>query len=342
MKTLVTGATGHLGANLVRRLCARGDAVRVLLRPGSPTEAIEGLEVERVVGDLGDRDALRAAVDGCEALFHCAAMVSTREGDREALMKVNVEGTRFLMDAALDAGVKRAVHTSSFGAVSGRNGEPSTEDDWLDPFEPVMDYERSKAHSEIPVFQAAARGLEVCVVNPSAIVGPHDYRPSLVGNTILEFARRRMRAYVPGGFDWVSVHSVVDGHLSALERGRPGERYLLTGEVHSIDQILDWLEEFTGVPRPRLRIPPRFMQWVAIVKDWVERRFFPQVMPRFNYHSIRLLTSGKHGDCSKAQEELGYRVLPVRDAFAEAVQWFRASGRISGETAASDSATRLA
>ncbi len=329
MKTLVTGGTGHVGANLVRALLDRGDDVRVLVREESRPESLAGLDVEKVVGDLDDPESLRRALTGCDRLFHTAAMISIRDGDRAALMRVNVEGTRSLMRAAHEQGVKKVVHTSSFGAVGNNPSGPSTEDDWLDPFEPVMDYERSKAFSETVVLQEAARGLDVCIVNPSAIVGPFDFGPSLVGRTILDFAHGKMRAYVPGGFDWVPMRDVVSGHLLAMERGRRGERYLLSGEVHSVDQILDWLEELTGTKRPRFRIPPPVMQTTAVIKDWIERRFFPHVYPRFNYHSIRILNSGKSASNEKAQRELGLRPTPVRDAFASAVSWFRETGRIS-------------
>ncbi len=326
MTILVTGGTGHLGANLVRALLACGQQVRVLVRAQSNRAALKGLDVELVVGDLRDPESLRAAVRGTRQLYHTAAMISTRSGAREALIETNVLGTRALMQAALDEKLEKVVHTSSFGAVGARKDRPSTEEDLLDPFEPVMEYERSKAQAEIVVFQAAARGLPVTIVNPSAIIGPYDFGPSLVGKTVVDFGRGRMHAYIPGGFDWVPMRDVVRGHLAAMERGRPGERYLLNGQVHSLDEIVDWLAEFTGRPRPYLRIPPALMRGVAIVKDYVERRFFPEVTPRFNYHAIRLLTSGKCGSNEKARRELGYQPTSVRDAFAEAVCWFQENG----------------
>jgi hopanoid-associated sugar epimerase len=329
MTILVTGAAGHLGANLVRALLSRGQRVRALVREGSSRQALEGLDVEVVCGDLRDEQSLRTAVRGVEQLFHTAAMISIRSGDREALMKTNVEGTRALLSAAQDAGVKKVVHTSSFGAIGTRTDRPSNEDDWLDPFEPVMDYERSKAQSEVVVLQAAARGLPVTIVNPSAIVGPFDFGPSLVGRTIVDFGNGKMRAYVPGAFDWVPMKDVVSGHLLAMEKGAPGERYLLSGEVHTLDQIMSWLSEFTGKPVPSFRIPARLMQSIALVKDWVEREFFPEATPRFNYHSIRILSSHKHGNNEKARRELGYQPTPVRDAFSDAVRWFQQTGRIS-------------
>lgn len=328
MTVLVTGATGHLGANLVRALIAQGQEVRALIRVGSSPAALEGLEVQRVEGDLNDRNSLRSALSGAKQLYHTAAMISIRSGDRAALMRTNVGGTQELLRAAMDAGVEKVVHTSSFGAMSTHRDRPSTEEDWLDPFEAVMDYERSKAQSELVVLQAAARGLPVCIVNPSAIVGPFDFGPSLVGKTIVEFGQGKMKAYVPGAFDWVPMRDVVQGHLLAMKNGQRGERYLLSGEVHSLHEIMSWLSEFTGKPRPSIVIPAPLMQGIALLKDWVERRFLPESRPRFNYHSVRILNSGKSGDNSKACRELGLVPTSVEDAFREAVDWFRLTGRI--------------
>ena len=169
-------------------------------------------------------------------------------------------------------------------------------------------------------------GLPAVIVNPSGIVGPWDFKPSLLGKTIIEFGKGKMRGYVQGAFDFVSVRDVVQGHIAAMERGKIGERYLLTGTEHTIEQTLEWLSELTGQPKPGLRIPVGLMQNVAIVKDWVERKFFPEVVPRFNYHSIRLLQSGKHGDNSRAINELGIEPQPVKEAYRESVDWFREHG----------------
>lgn len=333
MITLVTGATGHLGGNLVRALLAQGQTVRAMVRKTSDRSSLSGLDVEIVEADLGDPASLARAVSGVTQMFHTAAMISIKSGDRDQLLRINVDGTRALMEAALAAGVTKVVHTSSFGAIGTphcvKTGQAlcSTEEHLLDPFEEAMDYERSKSQSEIPVFQAAARGLDVCIVNPSAIVGPNDFRPSLVGRTIVDFGLGKMKAYIPGAFDWVPMRDVVQGHLLAMEKGLRGERYLLSGRVHTLDEIMDWLAEFTGKKRPAMRIPAWLMHGIAVIKDAIERRFFPNKVPRFNVHSIRLLSSGKHGSNEKAQRELGLVPSSAKDAYREAVTWFKANGR---------------
>lgn len=328
MTTLVTGATGHLGANLVRALLARGEKVRAFIRRQSGVAALDGLAVERAYGDLRDRRSIRDALEGVERLYHTAAFVSIRDGDRQELFDVNVVGTRMLMQEARRAGVRRVVHTSSFGAV-GINPQGASNEHWtVSPFELGTDYERTKAVSEHDVILEAVRGLDVTIVNPAAIVGPWDFRPSLVGRTILDFAHGRMKAFVPGTFDFVPMCDVVAAELLAMDKGVRGERYLVTGEHRSIGEILQWLEELTGRRRPKLAVPPRLMQGIALLKDPLERRFFPRKAPRFNYHSIRLLNSGKRGDSSRSRRELGLIPTSTREAFADAVAWFRERGMI--------------
>ena len=323
MTTLVTGASGHLGANLVRALLDRSEKVRVLIRKGSNNAAIDGLDVEHAYGDLRDKQSLIDAVKGCDYVYHLAAFVSIRDGDRKELYDVNVLGTRDLMQACRHVGVKRVVHCSSFGAV-GNNPDGASNEKWaVSPYEMTTDYEISKTFAELEVYKEVVRGLQAVIVNPSGIVGPWDFKPSLLGKTIIEFAQGKMRASVPGGFDFTPVQDVVQGHLLAMEKGVVGERYLLTGAQHSLSETLDWLEEFTGVKKPKLVIPTFIMQNIAIVKDWIERKFFPHVYPRFNYHSIRLLNCGKFGAHTRAINELGLKPTPVKEAYRDSVLWFK-------------------
>lgn len=328
MITLVTGATGHLGANLVRKLISRGEKVRVLLRKGSENKEVEGLDVERVFGDLNDQRSLMEAINDCQRLYHLAAFVSIRNGDRDQLFDINVLGTRRLMQAARLAKLQKVVHCSSFGAV-GINPNGASNEVWsVSPYELTTDYEISKTFAELEVYKEITRGLPAVIVNPSGIVGPWDFKPSLLGKTILDFANGKMRGYVDGAFDFVAMDDVVEGCMLAMEKGEIGERYLLTGQEVTILQTLKWLEELTGVPRPKLKIPTNLMSNIAIVKDWVERKFFPKVMPRFNYHSIRLLKSGKKGDNSRAINELGLKPTSVKEAYRQSVDWFREYGYI--------------
>ena len=334
MTTLVTGGSGHVGANLVRTLLQRGERVRVLLRHGSNNAALEGLQVEHAYGDLRDRRSLQAAIDGCDCIYHLAALISIRNADHQAIFDTNVLGTRKLLETARQLGVKRVVHCSSFSAV-GHNWHGASNEQWvLNPFESHLPYERSKAWAEYEVLRAVLQGLEVVIVNPSAVVGPWDFKPSLVGQAVLDFARGKLKAYVPGAFVFVPARDVVQGHLLAMEQGTPGERYLLTSEVVTIEQIFTWLSEFTGVPKPRLKIPPRLMQSIALIKDWIERQYLPHKTPRFNYHSVRLLNLGRRADNTKAQRQLGWQPTSVKQAYREHVDWFYQHGVLSKRPAA--------
>lgn len=300
--------------------------MRALVRPSTLADpsrmcALEGLPVDAVAADLDAPETLQPALEGVEQLYHLAAYITIRPGAREALWRTNVLGTRHLLAAAKAAGVKRVVHCSSLGAVGYREGEPSTEADLPSPFEDTMDYERSKAAAETEVYRAVLAGQDVVIVNPSAVIGPHDYGPSMMGQTILDFAHGKLPAYIPGGFDFVHVDDVVAGHLLAMEQGKAGERYLLSGELVELDTLFSWLSEALGRPRPRLRLPPSVMSPIASVMDAFYRRWLPNKTPRFNRHSIRLLTSRKHASNAKAQKVLGLKPTPARQAFLDALRW---------------------
>jgi hopanoid-associated sugar epimerase len=327
--TFVTGASGHVGANLVRELLRRGVKVRALQRGDSDNSAIDGLDLERVTGDLRDPATLRGTLDGCDRLYHLAAFVSLRAGDRQQIFDINVTGTKNILDEAERAGVERTVFCSSFGAVGHNRGGASDETHTVNPFDTHLDYDLSKAMAELEVLRAVTRGLDVRIVNPCGVVGPYDYRPSSVGKTILDFANQKMPAYVPGQFEFVAVRDVVAGHLLAMEKGRPGERYILSGGNLTLDRILDHLSEVTGKPKPKLRLPVGVMLPLASVSSFVMRTFFPEVPPRFTPGTVRLLNCGKHADISKARRELGFQPSSVLDAFTESVAWFRERGQIA-------------
>jgi len=329
MTTFVTGGTGHVGANLVRALLARGEGVRALVRPGSDQRPFDGLDLERVEGDLRDVPTLERAMAGCDRAYHVAAFVSLRKGDADEIFNSNVLGTRYVLSAAEKQKVKRVVVCSSFGAV-GKNpdGGPSDETHTVNPFDTHLDYELSKAISEIEVHRAVNRGLDAVIVNPCGVVGPHDYRPSSVGKTILDLAHQKMPAYVPGAFEFVSVKDVIAGHLLAMDRGVKGERYILSSGHHTLDEIIDHLTARLGVPRPRFKIPPSVMMPIAAVSSLVMRMFFPDVPPRFTPGTIKILNGGKHATTAKAQRELGFVPTSIFDAFDEAIAWFRERGDI--------------
>ena len=327
--TLVTGATGHLGANLVRRLLSDGHRVRVLLRPGSPGDAVDDLNVERAIGDLRDPASLAPAVEGCARVFHCAAKIAVTAGGEQEIFQTNVLGTRNILAAAARAGVRRIVVTGSFSAVGHHPGRPSDERDPFNPFDAVLPYERSKAAMEHECLKAVAEGLDVVIAISCAIIGPHDFKPSRMGRVIRDVANGRMRAYIPGGFEFVAAKDIVTGHLLAMERGRPGQRYIFSTEFMTVDTLMEWLEEITGRPRPPFRLPAAVMAAIAGVASPMLSALAPGKPQRFTPGAVRLLRMRRRADCSKAKQELGYQPTSIKDALREAHEWFVATGQIS-------------
>jgi nucleoside-diphosphate-sugar epimerase len=321
--TLVTGATGHLGANLVRRLLQDGGRVRVLLRASSDLRAIEGLDVERAVGDIRDPASLATAVEGCARVYHCAAKISITSGGEREIYDTNVLGTRNVLAAAARAGVSRVVVTGSFSAVGHHPDRPSDERDPFNPFAKALPYERSKAAVEHECLKAVVDGLDVVIAISCAIIGPHDFKPSRMGRVLRDFARGRMPAYVPGGFEFVAARDIVQGHLLAMARGRTGQRYIFSTEFVTVDTLMQWMEEITGRPRPRLRLPPPLMAAIAAIASPVLSAVAPDRPQRLTPGAVHLLRMHRRADCSKARHELGYMPTSVKEAVREAHAWFQ-------------------
>lgn len=322
VKTLVTGASGHIGGNLVRSLIAEGREVRVLVR--SDTRAIDGLDVEQVRGDILDRESVDRAVQGADVVFHLAGHISL-DSDRGGLMhRANVLGTRNVVGACVEIGVRRLVHFSSIHALSGKPIE-----EVIDETRPLIAgrrvgaYDLTKAQGELEVQAGVARGLDAVTLNPSGVLGPHDYKPSFMGEVILDLCRGSLPALIDGGFSWVDVRDVVRGALAAEKKGRRGERYLLSGHWLSTAALGDVVEEVTGVKRPRFVSP----MWLAIAGAPFVTAYsrLLRKRPRYTLESLQAIRNHRHVSHRKAREELGYSPRPIRATIADTVAWFRQS-----------------
>jgi len=321
-KVLVTGAAGHLGANLVRRLLSEGRDVRVMLREGSNNAAMSGLPVEKVFGDLRQEQTLREAVKGCETVFHCAATISTLQGDAEHQKRIfdcNVVGTRNLLLAGAEAGVKRAVVTGSIAAE-----QPG------DSAERKLPYAASKAQMEQEVLKAVDQGVDAVIACSGAILGPHDYKPSAMGQTLIDYAHGKLRAYIPGGVEFVSADDICQGHLLAMRRGESGQRYTFTTEYVSMEQLMGLFEEVSGRSRPKVKLPPALMAQLAEVSTFVMSNFFPNKTQRFTPGAVAILRSEQRVDITRAQQELGYAPTSVRAAIHQAYADFARRGLVPG------------
>ncbi len=320
----LTGAAGHVGANLVRRLLDDGVRVRVLLRQEDNNEAVDGLDVERVYGDIRDLDATRQALAGCHGVFHVAALVSTIDGNdahRRDVFESNVLGTRNVLQAAREMEAGKVVVTGSFSAVGydlDDTSAPTRESMPFYPMERTMPYERSKAMVETECWQAAASGQEVVIATCCAVLGGNDFLPSRVGRTLCDFANRKLHAYVDGGFEFVAARDIVQGHLLCMERGRSGQKYIFSTQYQTISDLLDHFQEVTGVGRPRRQMPLGLMLPFSEVASYALSRLWPSYPQRFTPGAIRLLQQCRHADTSKAKEELGFQPSTIRGAIEDA------------------------
>ena len=325
MVTVVTGATGHIGANLVRALLASGRRVRCIVR--QDRTALAGLDVECVTGDVLDPASLRAAFGGASTVFHLAAIISI-DGDRHGLVtSTNIDGARNAAEAALACGVRRLVHCSSIHAcVQGGPSRTSVESMPRVAGAGCAAYDRSKASGERAVRAVVARGLDAVIVHPTAVIGPHDYKPSRMGRLLIDLQRRGLPALIPGGFDWVDVRDVVAGLIQAEERGRTNESYLLSGHYAPVAELASLAAAVTGVPAPRWCSPAWLARMAApfsVAAGRVRGR-----EPLFTGEALDALAMGTRVDCGKARRELGYSARDLRATIRDTYAWFAEAGRI--------------
>lgn len=325
MKAFVTGATGFLGASIVRELLKDGREVRVLARPGSDRRNLAGLDLEISEGDLGDRDTLVKALSGCDTLFHAAADYRLWTRTPERMYDANVKGTRNILSAALAVGLEKVVYTSSVGTLGNPgNGTPGDETTPVDFNQMVGDYKKSKFLAERAAESFLEKGLPLVIVNPSTPVGPMDLKPTPTGKIIVDFLNGKMPAYLDTGLNLIDVETCARGHILAARKGRVGEKYILGNRNLTLEEIFGKLSELTGLKAPRVRLP-----------------YYPILMAAYANHALSALTGREpliplagvqmaakymYFDTSKAVRELGLPLTPVEGALERAVEWFRGNG----------------
>jgi len=325
MTTVITGASGHIGANLVREMLARGRACRAVVY--RDTRALGGLDVERVTADLADPASLQRAFTGADTVFHLAARISIA-GDRGGhVHNTNVRGTREVVRACLACRVRRLVYFSSIHAFCQRPlDEPLDETRRKSDHAKAYAYDHSKALAEKEIQAGIAAGLDAVIVNPTGVIGPYDFKPSRMGQVLLDLYHGRFGALVQGGFDWVDVRDAVAGALAAEEKGRCGENYLLPGTYFSFKDLAALIERTTGRRMPRFFAPL-----------WLARPFAPFALaasrvlrkePLFTPESLAALRGNRRVSRAKAEAELGYRPRPIEETIRDAYAWFREAGMI--------------
>ena len=319
---LVTGATGHLGNVLVRKLLEKGEVVRALVLAGESCKPLEGLDVERVEGDITDIDSLERAMDGVELVYHLAGVISIVPGAEGLMERVNVEGARNVALAAVKSGVKRMVHTSSVHAFKREpHGIVMNEETPLDPENPAGAYDCSKARGTIEVLKVCKKGLDVVVVCPAGIIGPYDFQNSEMGNVVFNFAKRKLHLLISGGFDFVDVRDVADGIILAAEKGRNGEIYILSGETITMTEIRKIAQEVSGIKSPLLKIPIKPAMLFARIAGIYYK--VTGATPMFTAYSLQTLLHNSNYSNKKACRELGYKTRSLRESIADSISWRR-------------------
>jgi len=352
LKAFVTGATGFLGSHVARVLAEQGAELRLLVRPTSDLRNLDGLDADRVVGDLRDAASIEKALAGCDVVFHVAAdyRLWVRGRDSNEMYRSNVEGTRSLLEAARKQGVRRVVYTSSVATMgfisdhataelrsAGQVGAPaptqartahtSTVADENSPVslgDMIGHYKRSKFMAEQVAFDAARSGVDVVIVNPTTPIGERDIKPTPTGRIVVDFLKQKFPAYVETGLNLVDATECARGHVQALEKGRSGERYILGGENLTLKQILDRLAAITGLPSPTVKVP-----YIVALAGGVFYEFTGRLLgrePRTTIDAVRLSRKMMFVSSAKAERELGWRTVPVDAALRRSVEWFRASG----------------
>ena len=323
MTVAITGASGHIGANLIRALLDEGRAVRVLVHHNAA--ALEGLDVVRVKGDVLDAASLRALLDGVDTVYHAAAIITLRARRDPAAWRVNVEGPRNVAEACLACGVRRLLHFSSIHAFSAYPRDAVVDESRPRLRAPEgMIYDRSKAEGERAILEYVERGLDAVILNPTGVLGPLDYQPSHMGRFLLDLRKERLPALVNGGFNWVDVRDVCSGAVAAERLGRRGERYLLAGHYLTSREIAQAVEQVTGARAPAFTAPIRLAQcglpFAAVYN------LFRKAPAGFTRASLYALRNYRHISHAKAARELGYAPRPIRETIEDTLEWFENAG----------------
>ena len=326
MKVFVTGATGFVGHHVALALASQGADLRILVRKTSNLANLEGISGETYVGDLSQPESLRSGLDGCDAVVHVAADYRLWIPDPQAMYRANVEGTRELLRMAREAGIKRFVCTSSVATMNfRRDGIVVNEDTPVTLEDMVGHYKRSKFLAEQEAIAAAQKGQKVVILNPTTPIGPNDAKPTPTGRIFVDFLNRKFPAYMDTGLNLVDVSEVARMHVTALSKGKFGRRYILGGENLTLKQILDKMSAITGIPSPTTKIPFAVAATYAFFEEWITGRIRGRE-PRATLEEVRMGRKKMFASSARAQQELGFRLLPVYPAMRSAIEWFREHG----------------
>jgi dihydroflavonol-4-reductase len=323
MTAAITGASGHVGAALSRALIESRKPVRLLVH--KDTRALDGLAAEHVHADLTDLESLQRAFQGVEVVYHLAASISLNRRHIDTLRRVNIEGTRNVIRACRQCGVRRLIHFSTIEAIADLDSLKSTDE--TNPLAGMADttlYGWTKAESERLVLQAARDGLDAVILSPTAILGPHDYKPSHLGKALIDLYHNRLPALIQGGFNWVDVRDVVKAALAACQRGSSGERYIVGGTWRSLPKMAEMVSQISGRRSSRLFLPT----WIARLAAGIIDRLpgWNSNYPAFTPDALVAIGKHRQVSCAKARRELHHLPRPLEETLRDTFQWFQEQG----------------
>jgi dihydroflavonol-4-reductase len=326
VRVFITGATGFVGGHVARQYAAEGASLRLLTRQTSRLDSLTGIDAEMVKGDLREPEKLRSALTGCDALVHVAADYRLWVRDPEQMYAANVDGTRELLKLAREAGIRRVVYTSSVATMGFKSdGTIVNEETPVALADMIGHYKRSKFLGELEAIQAAKAGQHIMILNPTTPIGPGDAKPTPTGRIIVDFLNKKFPAYVDTGLNLVDVTEVARMHMVALERGTPGERYILGGENLTLKQILDRMSTIAGLPSPKRKVPHAVAMTFALFDETITGKLRGKE-PRATVEAVRMGKKMMFASSAKAERELGFQVLPVYPALRAAIDWFISHG----------------
>ncbi len=330
---LVTGASGHIGNVLIRQLLAQGKHVRAMILPGEDTTSLHGLDIQKIIGNVLDSSSLSACFEGVQQVFHLAGIISIMPGKNPHVQHVNIDGTANVLAAAKQAGVKRLVYTSSIHALARiPHGRIIDESVAYDPENPYGAYDQSKARATLLVQEAAQAGFDAVIACPTGVIGPYDFRNSMMGDVIRSAALRHVTPYVDGAYDFVDVRDVAGGLISAAENGATGASYILSGHRISVRYLLETVREITGNGFAQFKIPFPLANFISRFTPFYYR--LSNAVPRFTPYSLEVLQSNSFISHAKASRELGYLPRPIYESVEDTIHWFFEQNRPTRHPAA--------
>ncbi|MBM3707743.1 MAG: SDR family oxidoreductase [Actinobacteria bacterium] len=319
---IVTGSTGCIGNVLVRELVKSGRAVKSLIRSSSNTLCLKDCITEKTTGDVLDLESLIKAFRNADTVYHLASEISIMPGYNKYLWDINISGTKNVIKACFECKVKKLIYTSSIHALKEPpDGIIIDETMPFDPESPRGIYDRSKALASIEVLKAAKEGLDAVIVCPTAVIGPYDFKISYLGQLFIDYCNRKLNIIVEGAYDFVDVRDVVSGHILAADKGRPGDYYILSGQKVTLDKLMKILEEITGIPQPKYKLPLWFAKTIAAIMPAYYK--LSNTKPRFTLYSINTIQSNSNISHKKAESELGYKARSVEASIKDTIEWFK-------------------